>query len=319
MELYPLKFENIFHEKVWGGQGLKEILDKPLPSNKKIGESWELSGHPSALSVVKEGTLKGKSITELVRDFPEEILGKKLATRYSDFPLLFKFIDANDKLSIQVHPNDQYARKHEGDLGKTEAWYVVDAKPGATIICGLKKGATPESVEIGVKTNQLESELHEIPVKTGDVIYLSPGTVHALGAGIVIYEVQEASDVTYRLYDWGRVGLDGRPRDLHIEDSLKVINYADTTEHQMQPKGNLLVTCPYFSIEKDEVQGSLDRELSDRFEVVTAIAGMGEIAWNNFTVPLKKGETVLIPAGLKQYNVNAGRDPLTLLISYVPK
>jgi len=316
---YPLKFENIFHEKVWGGQRLKEVLGKPLPEGEKIGESWELSGHPSALSIVKEGVLKGKSITQLVEEDPEGILGSALSKKYSSFPLLYKFIDANDKLSIQVHPDDQYAKEHEGDLGKTEAWYIVDTQPGSTIICGLKEGATPEEIKAGIETNQLEKELQEIEVTAGDVIYISPGTVHAIGAGIVLYEVQEASDVTYRLYDWGRVGLDGKPRDLHINDSLKVINYSDNSTHQMRPKGSLLVTCPYFSIEKYDVERSLDRELKNSFEVVTLIDGEGEIESDGSRVPVAKGETILIPAGLERYTIRNGKNPLTLLISYVPR
>jgi mannose-6-phosphate isomerase len=222
MTFYPLKFEDLFLEKIWGGRALEKRLAKRLPPGANIGESWELSEHKSASSIVKNGDFKGTPLPELIKQYPEEILGPDTAAKSGRLPLLYKFIDANDRLSIQVHPDDAYAGAHENDLGKTEAWVVVHADPGAKLICGLKRKLSRAEIESGIQNNNLETLLNEFEVQTGDVIYVPAGTVHAIESGTLIYEVQEVSDITYRLYDWGRAGMDGKPRALHVAQSLVV-------------------------------------------------------------------------------------------------
>jgi mannose-6-phosphate isomerase len=327
MNLYPLKFENIFLEKIWGGQALREKLNKPLPRNKQIGESWELSEHKSATSIVQNGSLKGKKLSDVIKQFKQDILGMHVAKTYDYLPLLFKFIDANDRLSIQVHPDDEYAGSHENDLGKTESWYVVHADPGAKIICGLKRSLEKSDIEQGIKEVNLETYLNEFEVKTGDVIYVPAGTVHAIEAGTVIYEVQEVSDITYRLYDWGRMGADGKPRALHIVQSLKVINYQDDRDHRTRPvtiedKGfsrHILVGCRYFVIEKCDIHEKATLGLKGSFHAVTGLSGSGTLTYNVGDIELACGETLLIPDSLKQYTITQNKGDLSILLTYVPE
>jgi mannose-6-phosphate isomerase len=243
------------------------------------------------------------------------------------FPLLFKFIDANDKLSIQVHPGDDYAQAHENDLGKTEAWVVVQAAPNARLICGLKKNLTRAEVETGVSTNTLETLLNEFPVFEGDCVYVPAGTVHAIEAGSLIYEVQQASDVTYRLYDWGRTGDDGKPRALHVQKSLAVMDYADTREHRTKPltlmeganKRIVLAACRYFTVERFDVWDVLERPLDDGFEVLTVVSGQGRVSAAGQSAQVAAGDTVLVPAACDSYELLPEGGMMSAFLTRVPE
>ncbi len=325
MKLYPLKFNNIFKETIWGGDSMRKHLSKPVDSGTRIGESWEVSQHPNGTSIVKDGFLKDLTLNEVIAEYAAPLLGKRIAGRYEKLPLLIKFIDARDILSIQVHPNDSDARKINQVFGKTEAWYIIHAEPGSKMICGFNHATTREEIKAGLADASLNNTLNTFTVKGGECIFVPAGTVHAIGAGVLLYEVQQVSDITYRLYDWGRIGNDGKPRDLHVEESLNVINYNDIEDHIAQPvkmagigfEREVLVVCDYFVLEKYYITGNTTRTLPDRFEILTAISGSGSIKCNGKEYPVGCGETVLVPACSGKYNIS-GKD-LIALLSWVPE
>lgn len=228
--MYSIKFEPVFKEKVWGGNKLAKYLSKDVSMDVKVGESWEIACHREGTSKIRNGEYKGLTLEELIKHYGDIVFGKSIEKITDRFPLLIKFIDANDKLSVQVHPDDEYAMKFEDDFGKTEMWYIVDAEPGAKLVYGLKKGITKEDFIKAIENNDFDEILREIEVKKGDVVFIPAGTIHAIGKGILIAEIQQSSDITYRVYDWNRVGLDGKPRELHIEKALDVINFDEYIE-----------------------------------------------------------------------------------------
>ncbi|MFH0922217.1 MAG: type I phosphomannose isomerase catalytic subunit [Fibrobacterota bacterium] len=328
LKAYPLRFEPVYQERIWGGRLLETRFKKSLPPGKKIGESWELSPHRTAGSVIANGAYHGETLAVFTARFPEQVLGSRIAALTGNaFPLLFKFIDANDRLSIQVHPGDAYAKANENDLGKTEAWIVLGAAPGAKLICGLRNRLTRADVEAGVRNNTLETMLNEFPVREGDCIFVPAGTVHAIEAGCLIYEVQQASDVTYRLYDWGRLGDDGKPRALHVEKSLSVMDYHDIADHRTHSfslmeganKRIVLAACGYFAIERFDIWDVLFRPLDSGFEVVTVIAGSGRISGGGHSADIAAGDTVLVPAACESYNILPHEGALQLFITFVPE
>lgn len=313
MELYPFKFYPIYKEKVWGGTNLKKVLKRNIQYTCAVGESWDLCAHNEGTSIISNGCFEGKKITEVIHSYSEEILGESYKQYKDKFPLLFKFIDANDKLSVQVHPDDNYAMANEGELGKTEMWFVIDAKPRAKIVYGLKEGTTKEAFQLAVEHRNIENTLTEIEVKPGDVFFIPSGTIHAIGEGIVIAEIQQNSDTTYRVFDWNRVGLDGMPRQLHIEKSLDTINFAqDVNKASLKGiskvgQGYLsthYVCCPYFTV---EVLDIIDRykviQKPKMFEVLMCIEGSFNMLYNNREESLMLGELILIPAGMKDYRI----------------
>jgi len=305
MEPYPLKFEDLFLEKIWGGDALRRRLNKALPAGKKIGESWELSAHSNGVSRIKNGPLKGKPITEII----------------PGFPLLFKFIDANDRLSVQVHPVDAPARK-------TEAWHIVHAEPGARMICGLKKGAALSDLRESLRNNSLKPALHfnEFGIKSGDTVFVPPGTVHAIMEGTLLYEVQETSDVTYRLFDWERTDEKGKARPLHVEQSLEVLKADDGRDHRTAPVELpmengvrfMLAACPCFVLEKIVLSGREDFPHGRGFEVLSVLSGNGNVYYKKGRETLSPGETVLLPAGLGPYALEPAEGGLTTLLSWAP-
>ncbi len=327
MKLYPLKFKPIYKEKIWGGQNLKKYLNKDIEPDKQIGEAWEVSDHFEDNSIVINGELKGKSLHELLTEYKRELLGTKPDARFLErFPLLIKFIDANDKLSVQVHPNDKYANENEnGEFGKTEMWYIVYAEPGAKLIAGLKKGITKEKFIELLNNNNLEEALNYVDIKTGDAIYIPAGRVHAIMPGIVINEIQQNSDVTYRVYDWGRVGMDGKPRELHVEKSLDVINFNDYNIEKLQfeeLKVNnnsvfKIVDSEFFKVEKLVIRGNMKIENNgESFFSFSVIDGNGFIVWENEKLPVVKGESFLIPASLSEFTIESDNE-LVLIKSYL--
>jgi mannose-6-phosphate isomerase len=223
--LYPLIFRPIFKERVWGGRAIERLYGKKLPAGVPIGESWEISDRPGDASVIANGPLAGKDLRWLMEHHERELLGDAKSAN-GRFPLLIKILDAQEKLSLQVHPPAHKAAELKGEP-KTEAWYIADAAPGAELYVGLKQGVTPAEFETKIKTGAVAECFHRVPVKAGDTMFLPSGRVHAIGAGLVIFEIQQNSDTTYRVFDWNRVGLDGKPRDLHVAESLASIDFED--------------------------------------------------------------------------------------------
>jgi mannose-6-phosphate isomerase len=231
MKLYPLQFEPIFKERIWGGTKLKTYLNKPIQSDN-TGESWEISTVENDVSIVSNGNFKGKSLNDLIDEFPEQILGTKVYEQFGkQFPLLFKFIDAREDLSIQLHPNDELAKKRHNSFGKTEMWYVMQAEANARLIVGFKEKSSANEYIENLNNKTLLSILDSKKVKEGDVFFLETGTIHAIGAGILIAEIQQTSDITYRVYDFDRVDAQGNQRELHLDLALDAINYDVTNAH----------------------------------------------------------------------------------------
>ena len=250
MKFYPLTFTPILKDRIWGGTKLKTYLNKPIVS-ETTGESWEISTVPGDISVVNNGVLKGKNINEIIDLFPEEILGKSVISRFGkQFPLLFKFIDAKEDLSIQLHPNDALAKARHNSFGKTEMWYVMQADESARLVVGFKKDSNQQEYLEHLENKNLIDLLNEYPVSKGDVFFLETGTIHAIGAGVVVAEIQQTSDVTYRIYDWDRVDANGNGRELHTELALDAINYQTTPSKidykEEVNKSTTVVDCPYF-------------------------------------------------------------------------
>ena len=260
-ELYPLKLQAALHIKVWGGRALQTWLGKSLPSDDPYGEAWEV--HDSCL--VTNGPLRGQSLGALTRRYGERLLGGGHAPA-DGFPLLAKFIDAREWLSVQVHPNDRQASQLEAQArGKTEAWLVLDAAPGAQVVVGLRAGTTRAQAADAIRRGRLDALLQYATVAAGDLVNIPAGTVHALGPGLLIYEIQQSSDTTYRLYDWGRLGLDGQPRQLHIDKGLRVANLGSPPPVQ-QPSGELLVRGEYFRAWRHRLAGGA-RDITTRRQI----------------------------------------------------
>ena len=224
VSLYPLRFEPILRRLIWGGRRLGTVLHKPIGEGNDYAESWELSDYRDAVSVVNEGELSGTTLRDLVHHRGREVLGPGLSGR-SQFPLLVKFIDAREVLSVQVHPDDEKGKRLAGDNGKTETWVVVDAEPESLIYAGLRPGVTREQFQAAIEDGQVEPLLHRFPARPGDCIMIEAGTVHAIGAGVLLAEIQQMSDATFRVFDWGRVGADGRPRELHITEAMESTDF----------------------------------------------------------------------------------------------
>jgi mannose-6-phosphate isomerase len=294
--LYPLKLEPTLHVRVWGGRQLAERLGKRLPTDEPYGESWEV--HDT--STIANGALAGQTLGEALAHYGSALLGAGVPT-HQGFPLLIKFLNSEDWLSVQVHPNDDQARTLEGDpRGKTEAWIVLHAEEGAQIVVGLQAGSTPESMAQAIRDNALEPLLAYANVQAGDALLLEANTVHALGKGLLVYEVQQSSDVTYRLYDWGRMGTDGKPRQLHVEKGVSVANLRQvpTITHPLGD-GVVMAESAYFRTVRHELRDhTLTLETNGRCHAITCIEGSITLTHDETTVRLAKGETALVPAAL---------------------
>lgn len=318
--LYPLTFDPILKERIWGGEKLRTYLHKPITS-PITGESWELSAVKGDVSIVADGPLKGQALDHLIRERPEEILGKSVYRKYGpEFPLLFKYLDAREDLSIQVHPNDELAKARHNSFGKTEMWYVMQADPGARIIVGFKEKSGPEAYLNSLKDNSILDLLDTRTAHKGDVFFLNTGTVHAIGAGLVIAEIQQTSDITYRIYDFERTDAQGNRRELHVEQALDAINY-DKTEavrtYESTPNvSNDMVDCPYFSTRFLPLDGTVDVSKSgDSFTVYMCTEGAFSISVNDTVYGYKAGDTVLVPAVLTDFRLTGAA---TLLEISVP-
>ncbi|SFD71603.1 type I phosphomannose isomerase catalytic subunit [Flavobacterium phragmitis] len=318
--LYPLQFEPILKERIWGGEKLKTILNKPIVS-KITGESWELSTVEGDVSVVANGVLKGKSLMELIDETPDAVLGTKVYERFGkQFPLLFKYLDAREDLSIQVHPNDKLAKERHNSFGKTEMWYVTQADADARIIVGFKEDSNKEEYLKHLQDNTLVSILDTVKAKPGDVFFLETGTVHAIGAGLVIAEIQQTSDITYRLYDFDRVDAQGNKRELHVDLALDAINYNKVdTQKKYESKvntSNTVVDCPYFTTNFLPLENKLEvAKTGETFTVYMCIEGNFEIEYDGFKNSYKKGDTVLVPAAINAFSLTGNASILEIYIS----
>lgn len=301
--LYPIKFTPILKEKVWGGNKLSRLLKKTFISNN-IGESWEISGVEGSISVVANGEFFGKSLNELIEIFKQDFLGKQVYETFGNqFPLLFKFIDAKEDLSIQLHPNDALAKSRHNSFGKTEMWYIIQADENANLIIGFKEKINEKFYQKHIDNGTLEELLHYEKVKEGDAFYITPGRIHAIGAGVLLAEIQQTSDITYRLYDWNRPDSDGKLRELHNDLALDAIDFNATKDYKLEDHSvtnqpQKLIASPYFETSLLEVKGKMDRDLSaiDSFVVYMCVGGEGSIGVNSHSEKIQLGEMVLIPA-----------------------
>lgn len=319
MKLYPITFYPIIKERIWGGTKLKSFLNKPIEF-KNAGESWELSSIPNEVSVINNGFLKGKNLNQIIKSYPDAILGKDVLDKYGEeFPLLFKFLDAKQDLSIQLHPNDELAKKRHNSFGKTEMWYVLQADEGARIVVGFKEDSNKQEYLAHLKENTLVSLLNEIPVKKGDVFLLETGTIHAIGSGVVIAEIQQTSDVTYRIYDWDRVDDKGNSRELHTELALEAINYkvvkAAITYPEISNESNMVVHNDYFKTNFIPLEGIFNwSKTKDAFTVLMCTEGSFVITLDGIVYKYQKGDTVLLPAILEKLHIEGKASILEISI-----
>ncbi|WP_369765583.1 type I phosphomannose isomerase catalytic subunit [Flavobacterium sp. WC2429] len=318
--VYPLQFDPILKDRIWGGEKLKTILNKPIES-KITGESWELSTVEGDVSVIANGEFKGKSLTEVIEELPNEILGTEVHKRFGkQFPLLFKYLDAREDLSIQVHPNDELAKKRHNSFGKTEMWYIMQADPDSRIIVGFKEKSNANEYLEHLKNKTLLSILDDVEVKEGDVFFLETGTVHAIGAGLVVAEIQQTSDITYRIYDFDRVDAQGNTRELHIDLALEAINYDKVEAYRSYKKdenvSNTIVNCPYFTTNFIPLEDTVTvSKTGNSFTVYMCVDGEFELEYDMNIYTYKKGETVLIPAAMDYYVITGKASILEIYIS----
>ncbi|HLA55004.1 MAG TPA: type I phosphomannose isomerase catalytic subunit [Flavobacterium sp.] len=319
-QLYPLQFQPILKERIWGGTKLKTKLHKPITSSI-TGESWELSTVENDVSVISNGIFSGMPLTELIAKHPDDILGTEVHKRFGkQFPLLFKFLDAREDLSIQVHPNDELAKKRHNSFGKTEMWYVMQADPGSRIIVGFKEKSSPEQYLETLKDDSIVSILNTVKAKKGDVFFLETGTVHAIGAGILIAEIQQTSDITYRIYDFNRKDASGNTRQLHVDEALEAINYDTTDAVRAYSKNvnesNTIADCEYFTTNFIPLESKTNiTKNGHSFTVYMCVDGGFELWHDGNHYKYQKGDTVLIPAGMKAFTIDGTASILEIYIS----
>lgn len=317
---YPILFRPILKDRIWGGTKLKSILDKDIDS-LHVGESWEVSGVSSDISIVANGKYEGLSLNELIEKYPVDILGESIIARFGkQFPLLFKFLDAKEDLSIQLHPNDTLAQKRHDSLGKTEMWYVMQADEGARVVVDFKEGVHQEDYLKHLESKTLPSILNEIPVKKGDVFFIETGTVHAIGAGVLLAEIQQTSDITYRVYDWDRLDAQGNSRELHIDMALEAINYEDKnvelTYEKIPNTDNHVLECPFFSVNYIPLLGTYTKvKDTSRFYLYVCTEGKADIVIGEEIYALNCGDTVLIPAAVSEISLRGEATVLEIFVS----
>lgn len=300
---HSLVFDPVFSRRRWGGRKLGELLGKTIGSEDDYAESWEVADHADGQSIVADGCFQGATLSQLLEDFNNELLGR--AAGQNQFPLLIKYLDANDWLSLQVHPNDQQAKGFNPvENGKTEAWVILHAEPGSEICCGLKPGVTSDDLRQHLTDGTVEDILHIFPAVAGDCVFVPAGTVHAIGPGIVLAEVQQQSNLTFRLHDWNRLGADGKPREIHVEESLECIDFNrgpvnPTTPVALSRSGYTfeeIVRCPYFVIRRHCSVDQFSLPLDDKFRILMVISGKASVGVSDHERQLLAGQTTLIPA-----------------------
>lgn len=320
--LYPLRFRPLFRRYIWGGRRLGDLLGKPIGPEDDYAESWEICDHGPDQSVVESGPLAGTTLGQLVAERGAELLGRHHPQ--ARFPLLVKFLDAARTLSVQVHPDDaRAARLDPPDLGKTEAWVVLAAEPGGTIYAGLNPGVDRQTLAGALRQGTCQQVLHRFQPKVGDSVFLPAGTVHALGEGLLVAEIQQASDTTYRLFDWNRVGPDGRPRPLHIEPGLEAVDYDRGPVHPQKPQPtgrpgvSRLVACEKFILDHWQFDASQPAGGDRRCHIICVLAGSLQVQGDPAAEAVPRGGTLLLPADLGPVELSP-RGPAVLLDAYLP-
>ncbi len=314
MKKAPIKFIPILQEKIWGGTKLIDVLHKKntLQSNS-IGESWEISTVKNAISVVAEGVYKGMKLTDLIKNFPADLLGKKVADAFKEeFPLLIKYIDAKEDLSIQLHPNDELAKKRHNSFGKTEMWYIMQADKNAKIIVGFKEKVDKNVYQDYLNKGKITKILNFEEVQKGDVYFIPTGRIHAIGAGVLLAEIQQTSDITYRVYDWQRTDKTGKSRELHTKQALEALDFEvhdnyKTTYSVSENETQKIVECPFFITEIISVNGKIEKDFTQRdsFTILMCVSGNASIRYPDGNTTLNYGETVLIPNLLNKIEIHS--------------
>lgn len=319
---YPIKFNPILKEKIWGGEKLKNILNKQT-NRDDLGESWEISGVTGDISVVANGEFKGFSLKDLLEEYKDRILGEKIYREFdADFPLLIKFIDANTELSVQLHPNDELAQQRHNSFGKTEMWYIMQADKGAKINIGFKESVSKEDYIARLEEGKIIELLNFEEVKKGDSFFINTGKVHAIGAGVLLAEIQQTSDVTYRIYDWDRTDDDGNSRELHTALAIDAIDFEKKDDFKLNYKKKVntsseVASCKYFTTNYLPVKGEIEKDYSnlDSFVIYMCVGGEGQVSVNDNSEKIRQGETLLIPAENK--NVQLLAENCELLEVYI--
>lgn len=324
--LYPMKFRPILKDKIWGGSKMKTFFNKEYAPLPNAGESWELSGVEGDISIVANGYLAGNSLQELTEVYMGDLVGDKIFDRFGvEFPLLIKFIDACDDLSIQVHPNDELSKTRHNAYGKTEMWYVIQADKGAKLISGFNKKLDQETYLKHLKDNTLEDILNSEEVKAGDVFFIPAGRVHAIGKGLLLAEIQQTSDVTYRIYDYNRKDAEGNTRELHTELALDAIDFTyhenyKTIYEATKNESSELVDCKYFTTNLLQLDKSIEKDYHDLDSFIIYIALDGDFSieyGSGYELKVNKGDTVLIPASLEDFRLSPKNDEVKLLEVYI--
>jgi mannose-6-phosphate isomerase len=324
-DLYPIKFKPIYFDKIWGGDRIKTILNKDFGSLPNCGESWEISGVEGNISVVENGFLAGNNLQELVEIYMGDLIGDEVYKKFGDeFPLLIKFIDAQQDLSIQVHPNDELSKKRHNAYGKTEMWYIIDADKDALINSGFNGEVTKEQYLKHAENGTLTDLLHYDKVDEGDVFFIPAGRVHAIGKGILVAEIQQTSDVTYRIFDYNRKDDKGNLRELHTDLAIDAIDFSYLDEYKTkynveQNKSSEVVSCKYFTTNILEFDTVIDKDYNqlDSFIIYISLEGDFEVEYEEQTVRVNKGETVLIPASLETFQLKPLTEKVKTLEVYI--
>ncbi len=302
INLYPLKFTPILKDKIWGGTKLSEVLNKPIGISEICGESWEISGVPNNISIVCEGELKGKSLTELIDEYKGDLIGEHIFNQFGNrFPLLIKFIDANDDLSIQVHPDDALAQKRHNSFGKTEMWYVVSAEENASLISGFSRKTNKKEYVKVFEEGRINELLNKEAANKDDVFFLPAGRVHTIGKGLLIAEIQQTSDITYRIYDFDRVDAEGNTRELHVEEALDAIdfNYYENYKTSFDSRASIseLESCQYFTTNRLLIESNMTRNYTqiDSCIILMCLEGSGTLSFEGGSIDYKLGDSILVP------------------------
>ncbi len=333
--MYPLRFEPLFRRYLWGGRRLAEVLGKSI-GDQTAAESWEVVDHQDDQSVVRYGDLAGKSLRQLIAGDGASLLGESLLASISSpelpthlqnrFPLLLKFLDANRNLSVQVHPDDKFgATLSPPDLGKTEAWYVMHADPGSKIYAGLKEGVSESDFRAAIESNQTESVIHSFQPEQGDCVFISAGTMHAIGEGLLIAEIQQASNTTFRVYDWARVDADGQPRPLHIEQAIKATDFTrgpvapEVPSPTDNPNWKTIVSCDKFVMNRGTLTEPMKLGGDGRFRILAVTQGSVSVDGDPSGEPMNISDTVLLPACLPPTLLSPGTEGAEVLEIFVPE
>ena len=322
--LYPLKFKTIYKDKIWGGNKIKTYLGKDFSPLPNCGETWEISGVKSDVSVVDGGALQGSSLADLLEQYKDELVGKKVYAKFGNiFPLLVKFIDANDWLSIQVHPDDELAKKRHNSFGKTEMWYIIESDPGSTLITGFNQQVDEKVYLEKLNSGHLDDILNKETANAGDVFFLPAGRVHTIGKGLLLAEIQQTSDITYRIYDFDRVDDKGNKRELHTEEALAAIDYTVYPDYKTQytPQKNEdvhIVTCPYFTTNVMDFTHGTTKDYSnlDSFVIHVCVEGAYTINYAGESYAVKMGECILLPNTVNEIEITT-KAGFKILESYI--